>query len=79
MAREAGIASKDDWEELQIDIIVDTLNDLRIGKFCTVLDWQIRIHQSRLTKTSIKKLEIHLCYKLTVITSTENVAINYIF
>lgn len=31
LAKLAGLAGKDAWEDLQIDIIVDTISDLRQG------------------------------------------------
>lgn len=30
LGKKAGLAGKDDWENLQIDIIADTLTDMRI-------------------------------------------------
>jgi glutathione S-transferase len=32
LGRQAGIAGSNDWEALQIDMAVDTLNDIRSGK-----------------------------------------------
>lgn len=37
LGKEAGIGGKDAWEDLQIDIIVDTVDDVRSGKFCVHL------------------------------------------
>lgn len=32
LGKKAGLAGKDDWENLQIDIIADTITDLRLRK-----------------------------------------------
>lgn len=32
LAKKAGLAGKDEWESLLIDITVDNINDLRQGK-----------------------------------------------
>ena len=36
LARQAGLAGDNDWEDLQIDIIVDTYADFRIGNETTI-------------------------------------------
>jgi len=32
LAKKAGLAGSDEWESLLIDITVDNINDLRLGK-----------------------------------------------
>ena len=34
LARKVGLTGKDDWENLQIDIMVETITDLLYGEFC---------------------------------------------
>ena len=35
LAKQVGLVGNDAWEDLQIDIIVDTVNDFRLSKFNT--------------------------------------------
>lgn len=36
LAKKAGLAGNDDWESLLIDIAVDNITDLRIGKYTNI-------------------------------------------
>lgn len=38
LAKRVGLAGSNDWENLQIDIIVDTLNDLRTSEYFIEMD-----------------------------------------
>lgn len=33
LAKQVGLNGANDWEDLEIDIAVDTINDLRVSKF----------------------------------------------
>lgn len=33
LARKYGLAGKDEWESMICDVLVDTLSDLKLGKF----------------------------------------------
>lgn len=37
LAKQFGLAGKDDWENLEIDAIVDSINDLRTSEYTTFI------------------------------------------
>lgn len=45
IAREVGLAGSDDWENLQIDTIADTVNDFRLSE-----QWNWRFNVTEIEK-----------------------------
>lgn len=38
LGKKVGLAGANDWEDLEIDSVIDTISDLRISKFSTFTD-----------------------------------------
>lgn len=46
LAKQVGLVGKNDWEDLEIDTIVDTINDFRLSEYQTLemfIDFAIQL------------------------------------
>lgn len=59
LAKQVGLVGADAWEDLQIDIVVDTINDFRLSKFIRRLKIQIRITPNK-PNILLQKLLLYL-------------------
>lgn len=59
LAKKAGLAGADEWESLLIDIAVDNINDLRLGKYNRLYLFD--------NNTNIHFTSLKLYYKLYII------------
>lgn len=57
LSKKAGLAGGDDWESLLIDIAVDNINDLRLGKNKRALHWW-RAKEFRMEEEELKTKKV---------------------
>lgn len=53
LSRELGLAGNDDWENLQIDTIADTVNDFRLSKMQFLMTENVEIFIQKIVKTFV--------------------------